>query len=122
MSVNSRDYEAILIVSPDLNEEAVSAVRTQLTDLAVRHKGKLLESAVLGKRKLSYPMGRRNEGLYLQLRLQLPSLEVVAFEKTVRMTEGVLRFMVTHPCTPAPAPAAATTAAPAAVVSQQTRE
>ena len=122
MPVNSRDYEAILIVSPDMNEEAVSGVRTQLTDLAIRHKGKLLESAVFGKRKFSYPLGRWSEGLYLRLRLQLPSLEVAALEKTVRMMEGVLRFMVTHPCSPAPAPAATTTAAPAAVVSHQAKE
>ncbi len=121
MSVNSRDYEAILIVSPELNEEAVSAVRTQLNDLASRHKGKLLESAVLGKRRLSYPLGRWSEGLYLQLRLQLPPSEVAALEKTVKMMEGIMRFMVTHPSSPAPA-AAAPAAVPAAGVGHQAKE
>ncbi len=110
MSVNLRDYEAVLIASPELNEEAVSTLRTQLNEVVSRHQGKLLESVVLGKRKLSYPLGRWSEGLYLQLRLQLPPSEVAALEKAVKMMEGNVRFMVTHPSSPAPVPAAPTVA------------
>ena len=50
----------------------------------------------LGKRKLTYKIGKSSEGIYLQLRLQLIPKEVAGLKKAVSMMESVLRFLIVH--------------------------
>ncbi len=90
-----RDYEAVFAVSPESGEEALSKIRTQFSELVGRHGGRVLDSVVLGKRKLSYPVGRWGEGVYLHAKLQLPSAEVAALEKAAKTMETTIRFMLT---------------------------
>ena len=89
-----RKYEAIVIANPDLNEEAFSKLQTQLGELVTRHGGQVLETIPLGKRKLSYKIGKALEGNYLQVRLQAPASEIVQLKKALGLMESIIRFMV----------------------------
>ncbi len=90
----SRDYEVILVVSPELNEEALAKVQAQFNDAVSRHQGQVLESVPLGKRKLSYKIGRQTEGIYLQIWLKMPPQEIVNLKKAVTLMESVIRLMI----------------------------
>ena len=89
-----RDYEAVLIVSSDLNEEGISKVQAQFKDVIERHQGQMLEMLTLGKRKLSYRIKKQTEGVYLQVRLKMPPQEVGNLEKAVVLIESVIRLMI----------------------------
>lgn len=89
-----RDYEAILIADPQLNEEALTQLKSQMADLVGRHGGRVQESVFLGRRKLSYRIGRHSEGNYLQVKLQMPPSGLEGFKRTANLIEPVLRMMV----------------------------
>ena len=89
-----KDYEAILIADPELNEEGLTQLKSHFADLVTRHGGKVQETQVLGKRKLSYRMGKFSEGNYLQVKLQLPPVSVEALKRVAQMIEPVIRLMV----------------------------
>ena len=91
-----RDYEAILIVSSDLNEEAMSKFQAQFNEVVSRHQGQVIEILPLGKRKLSYKIKKQTEGIYLQIRLKAPPQEVGNLEKSIGLMESVIRLMVVH--------------------------
>lgn len=94
MSVSVRNYEAIVIVHPDLNEEGVSKFQGQLGELMSRHGGRLVEAVSLGKRKLSFRVAKVSEGLYLKAQLQMPPSEVDDVEKAARLMEPIVRMMI----------------------------
>ena len=89
-----KDYEAILIADPELNEEALSQLKTHFADLVTRHGGKVQEHQVLGKRKLSYRIGKFSEGNYMQIKLQLPPASVEPLKRVAQLIEPVIRLMV----------------------------
>lgn len=90
----SKDYEAILIADPELNEEALTQLKSHFADLVTRHGGKVQDTQVLGKRKLSYKIGKFSEGNYLQIKLQLPPASVEALKRVAQLIEPVIRMMV----------------------------
>jgi len=94
MTALSKDYEAILIADPDLNEEGLTQLKTHFADLVTRNGGKIQETQMLGKRKLSYRIGKFSEGNYLQFRLQLPPASVEALKRVAQLIEPVIRLMV----------------------------
>ena len=94
MAASFKDYEAILIADPELNEEGVAQLKTHFADLVTRNGGKVQESQVLGKRKLSYRIGKFSDGNYLQFRIQLPPASVEALKRVAQLIEPVIRLMV----------------------------
>lgn len=98
-----RDYEAILIVHPDLNAEAIGPLQAQFGEMVTRLGGRVVESAVLGRRKLSYRMGKYNEGNYLEVKLQLPPESVEGLKRSAALMESLIRMMIVQG-TGAPAP------------------
>ncbi len=112
MSRLNRVYEAILIVHPEPTEEVLSKLQTQFTDLAGRHSGRVLDSVNLGKRKLSYKIGKFTEATYLQVRFEVPPAEVAGLRKAVSMMDLVERVMIVEGTTVVPAVSVAESAAP----------
>lgn len=94
MAASSKDYEAILIADPDLNEDGIAQLKTHFADLVSRHGGKVQDTQVMGRRKLSYKIGKFSEGNYLQVKLQLPPASVEALKRVAQMIEPVIRLMV----------------------------
>ena len=89
-----RDYQALLILSPDLTEETGAKVQKQFGELIARQNGRVMESAVLGKRKLSFKIGKWSEGVYVQARIQVLPAEIVNIKKAATLIEGLLRLMI----------------------------
>ncbi|MBI3332638.1 MAG: 30S ribosomal protein S6 [Candidatus Omnitrophica bacterium] len=96
MSTLTRDYEAILMVRSDLEEEALTKVQAQFAEVVTRHGGRVLQSQSLGRQKLAYRIGKFNEGIALQLRLQMDPSQLPAIEKGALLIEPLLRLIVIH--------------------------
>ena len=94
MTSSFKDYEAILIADPELNEEGLTQLKTHFADLVSRNGGKIQDTQMLGKRKLSYRIGKFSEGSYLQFRLQLPPAAVEPLKRVAQLIEPVIRLMV----------------------------
>lgn len=94
MAASFKDYEAILIADPELNEAALTQLKSHFAELVTRHGGKVQDTQLLGRRKLSYRMGKFSEGNYLQVKLQLPPASVEALKRVAQMIEPVIRLML----------------------------
>ena len=94
MSSLNRNYEGILIAHPESAEAQVAKLQAQFAELVSRHKGQVLEAVHLGKRRLTNKIKKLSEGVYLQVRFQLPPAEVDGLRKASSMMESVLRFFV----------------------------
>lgn len=103
MAESLRDYEIILIAHPDLNAEALGQLQTQFGEMVARQGGQTVENTLLGRRKLSYRIGKYQEGNYLQVKVQLPPSGVEGLKRSASLMESLVRIMVVRGTgTPAP--------------------
>ena len=94
MSALLRDYGAILIADPSLSEEGLTQLKGQFTEMVERQGGRVVEVMGLGKKRLAYRIGKRQEGHYLQIKLQMPPAGVDGLTKMTRALERVVRWMI----------------------------
>ena len=94
MAASLRGYEAILITDPQLNEESMAELKNQFGEMVTRHGGRVEDSQFLGKRKLSYRIGKFSEGNFLQVKLQLPPAGLDGLKKMANLIEPVVRLLV----------------------------
>ena len=95
-------YEAALIYRPDLDEEAVSAAVERLCQMIRDGGGTPGDPDKWGRRHLAYEIGGARDGVYFILPFEAPPAVPATLERTLRISEEVLRFLIVHPPTPSP--------------------
>jgi small subunit ribosomal protein S6 len=89
-----RDYELVIIVSPEVEDDAVSATVERVQEFIAQQGGQVKEVAPWGRRKLAYPIDGFKEGNYVVAQLGLDPQSVRAIEDHLKLTENVIRHLV----------------------------
>lgn len=90
-----RKYEVAFIADPDLDEEGLTALEERVKSWVEAAQGKTLQVDRWGKRRFAYPIGRRTEGYYVFVQTEMPPAAGLAIERDLRLSEQVLRFLIT---------------------------
>ncbi len=91
-----RNYEVAFIGDPDLDEAGLTALEDRVKSWVEAAQGKTIQVDRWGKRRFAYPIGRRTEGYYVFMRTEMPPAAGGAIERDLRLTEQVLRFLITQ--------------------------
>jgi len=97
-------YETMYILRPDIAEEEVSKHIEKYNELLEKLGGKILDSQMRGKRRLAYQIGKHREGIYVQLSHQGDGQHIAKIEKSMRLSEDVIRYMTVKQDGPLPTP------------------
>jgi small subunit ribosomal protein S6 len=89
-----RDYELVVILSPELAEEDIPAAIDRLSQLISDRGGEVKEIDRWGRRKLAYPINRHMEGNYLVTQVRLDPDRTSDVEAGLRISEEVLRHLL----------------------------
>lgn len=89
-----RPYEAMVILDASLEESAVQAVINRTGELLAASGGQVTRANKWGKRRLAYEIDHRVEGYYLLLELSLDPDAVSEVDRSLRLTEGVVRHKI----------------------------
>lgn len=87
-------YELVYIVRPTVDEQALAAVNERVERIVAGNGGEITRRDDWGKRRLAYPITKFNEGFYSVLQLNLPPTAVREIERSLKLTEDVLRYIV----------------------------
>lgn len=104
-----RDYEMMVVISPlAATEEGVAAVVERLRGVIAGAGGEVTavnQTAPWGRRKLAYPIreyvsgeaSRRNftEGFYVLMHFSLSAARVIEVERTIKLTDTIIRYLIT---------------------------
>jgi small subunit ribosomal protein S6 len=90
-----RNYEIALIADPELNETTLSELEEKVIGWIEAVDGKVIEVDHWGKRRLAYPIQKKNEGYYFFVNVEMPPQASHALERDLRITEPILRYMIT---------------------------
>lgn len=101
-----RDYELMVVLDPNLEETGIEALTSRIGNLVAQRGGSVesVESGPpWGRRRLAYPIGRYRDGFYIFSRLRLPPNVATDIERTLKLTESVIRHLLVRVEEPAPA-------------------
>ncbi len=89
----ARKYEAIYILDPVIGDEAITATTEKIQAL-VESSATLDKSEIWGRRRLAYEINDQKEGFYVLLDFSSEAEFPKELERVLKITEGVLRFLV----------------------------
>jgi small subunit ribosomal protein S6 len=88
-----RKYEIIFVVRPDIPEEELDKLITQMEGVVTGMGGKLEKIEKMGRRRLAYRIGSHREGFYVLFRLEGNGDTVKEFERRLKVTDSVIKFL-----------------------------
>jgi small subunit ribosomal protein S6 len=91
-----RRYELMLVLKPDAPDERAAAVIDRTTRYVVASGGQIIKVAPWGRRRLAYPIDRYRDGSYHIVVFEAPAETIAEMERSLQITEDVLRYLVTR--------------------------
>ena len=89
-----RRYELMLVLRPDAPEDRIQAVLEKTTRHVTETGGQIVKAAPWGRRRLAYQVDRYRDGSYHIIHFDAPPEAIVDLERTLLITEEVLRHLV----------------------------
>lgn len=89
-------YELMYVVRPTVDEQALAAVNEKIDKFIATGGGSILKRDDWGKRRLASPIVKITEGFYSVLQFDLPAPAVRELDRSLKLTEEVMRFLITR--------------------------
>jgi small subunit ribosomal protein S6 len=102
-----RNYEIAFIADPEMDEQSLKTLEDKVRAAIESSGGQVTKVDPWGRRRLAYPIRKKNDGYYVFIEAELPPQAGKTLERDLRFNEQILRFMITsvEPAkTPAPKP------------------
>jgi small subunit ribosomal protein S6 len=90
----------MLVLKPDAPDERAAAVIDRTTRYVVASGGQIVKVAPWGRRRLAYPIDRYRDGSYHIVVFEAPAETIAEMERSLHITEDVLRYLVTRAVKP----------------------
>ena len=89
-----RDYELVLVISPEIAEEDVPSTIDKVSQFITGRGGTVAGVNRWGRRKLAYPIHRHMEGNYVVTQFQIDPEQIAGLEASLGLAEEVIRHLV----------------------------
>jgi small subunit ribosomal protein S6 len=90
------EYEILLLLDPDLDEDRQSEIVGRVRELAEKGGGSWDLQDAWGRRKLAYEIGHKGEGSYHLLHFTCDAATLEEISRVLRIDDGVMRHMATR--------------------------
>lgn len=87
-------YELMYILSSAVPDNEEPALTKEITDFIVSVGGEILKMENLGRKKLTYPIKRTRNGLYVLIDFKLAPEKVNEVDHKIRVTSGIIRHLM----------------------------
>lgn len=92
-----RHYEVMVILDPSLEERSVATSLDTYLNVIRTAGGSVEKLDVWGRRRLSYEINKRVEGIYAVIDVQASPDAVAELDRQLRLNESILRTKVVRP-------------------------
>ncbi|MDR6278446.1 small subunit ribosomal protein S6 [Corynebacterium suicordis] len=86
-----RQYEMMIIIDPSQDERTVTPSLDKFLEIVRKDNGKVEKVDVWGKRRLEYPIQKKEEGIYVVLDLNCESATVQELDRVLNINDTILR-------------------------------
>ncbi|MDO5512187.1 30S ribosomal protein S6 [Corynebacterium sp.] len=89
-----RHYEIMIILDPSQDERTVAPSLDKYLENVRKDNGKVEKVDVWGKRRLAYPINKKDEGVYAVVNLECESATVLELDRVLNLNDSILRTKV----------------------------
>ena len=89
-----RDYELVVVVSPEVGDEGFPVAVERVSQFIRDRGGEVKDVDQWGRRRLAYPIQRHTEGFYAVTHFSADPQAVRPLESSLDLAEDVLRHLV----------------------------
>jgi small subunit ribosomal protein S6 len=89
-----RDYELVVIISPEVANEAADGIMDGVSRFITDNGGTVSAVEPWGKKKLAYPIKHFMEGSYVLTRFKMQPKFTKQLEASLQISEDVLRHLL----------------------------
>ncbi len=89
-----RHYEVMIILDPNQDERTVTPSLDKFLEGIRKDGGKVENLDVWGKRRLAYPIDKKEEGIYAVATLECESHSVLELDRRLKLNDNILRTKV----------------------------
>lgn len=89
-----RDYELMVVLTPELDDEGVTATTERVASLVTQRGGEVIDVQAWGRRRLAYPIDKFRDGFYTVAKLKLDPAAAEPLDRSLRLAEPVIRHML----------------------------
>lgn len=87
-------YEGMFILDPQLKDDELTALISEIEGEIKKLKGEILESKSLGKKRMAYSINKQPDGYYLVLYFNLDSITLDTLNQKLRLKERLYRSLI----------------------------
>jgi len=89
-----RDYELMVVMSPDLDEAGIEATTERVGSQISSRGGEVVDVQKWGRRRLAYPIAKHRDGFYTVTKLKIDPEATVPLERSLILNESVIRHLL----------------------------
>ena len=91
---DSRQYELVYVVSPDVTEDGVAELHSRIEEIVTQLSGSIENTDNWGRRRLAYEINRHREGTYVLQLINGPGEMVAELDRRLRVMDQLLRHLI----------------------------
>lgn len=89
----NRTYEVMYIVNPDTADDKIAKLNDAVEKLIQKEGGNVVKIDDIGRRKLAYPINKKNEGYYVLFEIEGTGQEIAELERRMRVNDMIMRYI-----------------------------
>ena len=89
----NRTYEVMYIVDPEAADDKIQKLNEAVGKLIEKEGGTIVRLDDFGRRKMAYPIKKKNEGYYVLFEIEGSGQEIAELERRMRVNDMVVRYI-----------------------------
>ncbi|MCK7637154.1 30S ribosomal protein S6 [Corynebacterium pygosceleis] len=89
-----RQYELMIILDPSQDERTVAPSLDKFLEVVRKENGTVEKVDIWGKRRLQYPINKKEEGIYTVIELTCEPATVQELDRLLNLNDSILRTKV----------------------------
>jgi len=86
-------YEGTIVIDGSLENEHIDAEVKKIEDLIQSRNGTIIDVNRWGRRKLAYPIRKKEQGYYVVIRFEAEGSSIAGLEHELELNEAILRCL-----------------------------
>ncbi len=93
MEPKQKHYETTVIINPTLEEPQIENVIKSIEELITKNGGVVKTVERWGRKRLTYPIAKRNNGYYTMIEFESDGTLVTNLERNYQYDENIMRYL-----------------------------
>jgi small subunit ribosomal protein S6 len=91
--VANRTYEVMYIIDPDTADDKIAKLNEAVGKLIKKEGGDVVRMDDIGRKRLAYPIQKKQEGYYVLFEIEGTGQEIAELERRMRVNDMIMRYL-----------------------------